>query len=299
MQFLPVSAKFNEIKKQGIKGVIYIAKNNPTDLPEIQGKIKTLKYVELDYGPDFEKLDIIPLSCMHIGCRYFNEEKLTGYIKWISEEKRRRVFLLGDIFDAILDGSPGNMHEATCSLKDAKLKAESLLRPIKDQIDLVIPGNHDNRIFNKTTDEIIFDLCKFLGIESKYHFGDYTGVIRFGKQTANHNKPVVYSFFISHGSGGSATAAGKLSRLMGLADIVKNCDLYIMAHIHDILTAKIEPYTVDSRNGQLKAVTQTFVSSSSWLEYGGYALEKKYKPSKTGSPRIRLYGYKKDIHVSV
>jgi len=206
---------------------------------------------------------------------------------------------LGDIFDAILDGSPGNMHEAVCSLKDAKLLAEDILKPIADKIDLVVPGNHDNRIFNKTTDEIIFDLCKYLGIERKYHFGDYTGVIRFGKQTVNHNKPVVYSFFCTHGSGGSTTPAGKLTRLLGIAEIVKNCDLYTMAHIHDMLTCKLEPFTVDSRNGKLVSMVQTFVSSSSWLDYGGYALEKKYKPAKTGSPRIRLYGDRKDIHISI
>ena len=236
---------------------------------------------------------------MHIGSRYFNEQKLRGYIKWIAEKESRRAWILGDIFDAILDGSPGNMHESTCTLKEAKLLAEDIFKPIVNQIDIVVPGNHDNRIFNKTTDEIIFDLCKFLGIESKYHFGDYTGVIRFGKQISNHNKPVVYSFFASHGGGGATTPSGKLNRLLGLAEIVKNCDVYFMAHIHDILICKLEPFTIDSRNGQMKSITQTFVSSSSWLDYGGYALEKKYRPAKTGSPRVRLYGNRKDCHVSI
>ena len=236
---------------------------------------------------------------MHIGSPFFNETKLRGHIKWIAEKEHRRAWILGDIFDAILDGSPGNMHEAVCSLKDAKLLAEDILKPIAYKIDLVVPGNHDNRIFNKTTDEIIFDLCKYLGIESKYHFGDYTGVIRFGKQTANHNKPVAYTFICTHGSGGSTTIAGKITRLLGIAEIVKNCDLNVMAHIHDILTCKLEPFIVDSRNGQLKSMVQTFVSSSSWLDYGGYALEKKYRPAKTGSPRIRLYGDRKDIHISI
>ena len=268
-------------------------------MPEIHGKIKTIKYIELNYSNEWEKLDIIPISCSHIGSRYFNEQKLRGYIKWISEKERRRAWILGDIFDAILDGSPGNMHEATCSLKDAKLLAEDILKPIVDHIDLVIPGNHDNHIFNKTTDEIVFDLCKFLGIEKKYHFGDYSGVVRFGKQTANHNKPVVYSFFATHGGGGATTPSGKLNRLLRLSEIVKDCDVYFMAHIHDILICKLEPFTIDSRNGQMKAITQTFVSSSSWLDYGGYALEKKYRPAKTGSPRVRLYGDRKDIHCSI
>jgi len=236
---------------------------------------------------------------MHIGSPYFNEKKLKGWIKWIAEKETRRVWLLGDIFDAILAGSPGNMHEATMSLKDAKLKAEELLKPIVKQIDIVISGNHDDRIFNLTSDEIIFDLCKWLGIEDKYHFGDCTGVVRFGKNHGKKDKPIVYTFYCTHGSGGSATPGGKINRLLKLGDVVDDCDLYVMAHVHDILVAKLEPFRVDSRNGQLKTVKQTFVTSSSWLDYGGYALSKKYRPGKTGSPRVRLYGREKDIHISI
>ena len=191
------------------------------------------------------------------------------------------------------------MHESVMTLKDAKLKAEELLKPIVNQIDLVIPGNHDDRVFNLTSDEIIFDLCKWLGIEDKYHFGDYTGVIRFGKNQGKKNKLLVYTFYTTHGAGGSTTPGGRINALMKLGNVVEDCDLYVMAHVHDILVTKLSPFRVDSRNGQLKEIKQTFVTSSSWLDYGGYALSKKYRPAKTGSPRIRLYGRKKDVHVSI
>lgn len=253
----------------------------------------------MEFSSKWEKLDIIPLSCLHIGSPYFNEKKVKGYIKWISERPSRRVWLLGDIFDAQLSSSKGNMHEQVLSLKDAKLKAEELFIPIIANIDLVIPGNHDNYCFNETGNDIMFDLCKYLNIPEKYHFGDFTGTIRFGKKDGKQNKPVVYTFFCSHGTGGAATPGGKMNKLIALCNIVEDCDLYVMAHIHDCLTLKLEPFCIDSRNGQLKSIKQTFASSSSWLDYGGYALEKKYRPAKTGSPRIRLYGRKHDIHVSI
>jgi len=253
----------------------------------------------MEFSSKWKKLDIIPLSCFHIGSPYFNEKKLKNWIKWIAEKETRRAWILGDIFDAILAGSPGNQHEQTMSLKNAKLLAERILKPIVKQIDLVIPGNHDGRVFNLTSDEIVFDLCKWLNIEDKYHFGDFTGTIRFGKNHGKRNKLVAYTFYTTHGTGGAATQGGKINKLMQLCNIVENCDLYVMAHVHDILTCKLSPFSVDSRNGQLKEIKQTFVSSSSWLDYGGYALEKKYRPAKTGSPRIRLYGNKKDCHVSI
>lgn len=244
-------------------------------------------------------MDIIPLSCFHIGSQYFNETKLKGYIKWISEKPSRRVWILGDVFDAQCASSKGNQHEQSMTLKDAKLKAEELLIPIIANIDLVISGNHDAYIFNETTDEIVFDLCKYLNIPEKYHFGDFTGTIRFGKLNGKKDKPAVYTFYCTHGTGGATTPGGKMNKLLALSNIVEDCDLYVMAHIHDVLTVKLEPFIIDSRNGQLKNVKQTFASSSSWLDYGGYALEKKYRPAKTGSPRIRLYSGRKDIHVSI
>jgi len=271
---------------------------NPPDIPEINGKIKSIKYIELNYPSQWEKLDIIPLSCFHIGSPEFNEDKLRGYIKWVSERENRRAWIIGDVFDAQLTTSKGNMHEQVLNLRDAKLKARELLKPIVSHIDIVIPGNHDNYCFNETSNDIMLDLCIYLGIEEKYHFGDYAGVVRFGK---NHgkNKPTVYTFYTSHGTGGARTQGAKMNKLIAMSDIVEDCDLYLMAHVHDCLVAKLEPFYIDSRNGQLKQTKQTFASSSSWLDYGGYALEKKYRPSKTGSPRVRLYGNRKDIHVSI
>ncbi len=173
------------------------------------------------------------------------------------------------------------------------------MRPIVKQIDIVIPGNHDNHIFNETTDEVVFDICKYLGIPEKYHFGDYSGTLRFGKCGGKKNKQISYKFYVAHGTGGATTLAGKIKKLNDLALVVRNADFYMQAHFHDILTFKKEPFWIDSRNHQQKTIKQTFVSSSSWLDYGGYALEKKYEPAKTGSPRVRLYGYRKDIHVSI
>jgi UDP-2,3-diacylglucosamine pyrophosphatase LpxH len=268
-------------------------------MPVVHGKIKSIKYIELNYPNEWEKLDIIPLSCFHIGSPEFNEEKLRGYIKWISERENRRTFLLGDIFDAQLTTSKGNMHEQVYNLRDAKLKARELLKPIRDHIDLVIPGNHDNYCFNETSNDIMLDLCIYLDIEGKYHFGDYTGVIRFGKNHGKESKPVVYTFYCTHGTGGATTPGGKINKLIALSNIVEDCDLYLMAHVHDVLTTKLEPFNIDSRNGKLNQTKQTFACSSSWLDYGGYAMEKKYRPAKTGSPRVRLYGYRKDIHVSI
>ena len=193
---------------------------------------------------------------------------------------------------AIID-SKGSPYEAVMTVKDAKLKVKELLTPLaeKDKIKGMDSGNHEHRIWKKTGNDISLDIAIFLNIEKIYDPKGLYGIITVGK--------IKYSFYMKHGKGGGKSRAYKMRKLMEMAGVIKNCDLYIMAHIHDILTFQVKPKFINIAKNREERIKQTFVSSSSYLEYGGYAEEFDYEPSKTGSPRIRLDGLRKDIHVSI
>jgi len=55
----------------------------------------------------------------------------------------------------------------------------------------------------------------------------------------------------------------------------------------------------DYRNKKILEIKQAFVSAGSFLKYGGYAERKGLPITKTGTPRIRFDGTRKDIHVSL
>ena len=230
----------------------------------------------------------MPLSDFHLGDPLFDEEKLQGYIKWIKDNKNAYTFINGDVFDCAIIDSLGNTYEANMTITQAKIKAKNLLMPIKDRIIGLTMGNHERRVWNKTGVDIGFDLAMYLGLEDKY---DQKGIC--GNITINN---INYRYYIKHGSGGGRTQSYKMTCLQRMSEIVLNADLYIMSHVHDILTFQLQPLVIKD---DIETRKQTFVTASSYLKYGGYAEDGNYQPAKTGSPRIRLNALKKDIHVSI
>lgn len=240
---------------------------------------------------DLDHVFIIPLSDLHLGDPNFDEEKLNGYLEWILERENAYVFLNGDIFDCAIIGSKSNPFEAVMTVSEAKRKAKELLIPIKDRVLGITMGNHERRIWKTTGNDVSEDLAMILGLEDIY--GQKGIVINL-----NINNNVNYDIYVKHGTGGGKTQAYRLKKLKECADIVKNADLYIIGHVHDILTFSINPLFINPDRG-LYNRKQTFVASSSYLKYGGYAEDLDFEPAKTGSPRIRLNAIRKDVHVSI
>jgi hypothetical protein len=234
----------------------------------------------------------MPLSDFHLGDPLFDEEKLQGYMNWILENDNCYTFINGDIFDTAIEGSLGNTYEASMNVRDAKIYAKKLLKPLVNRILGINAGNHENRIFKKTGNDISLDMAMYLGLEDVYDRISLVGDITI-------NDKVTYTFYIKHGRGGGKTQAFKMRKLKEMCLIVPNADLFMISHVHDMLTFQIKPQYIDPDVHELVDHKQTFVSSSSFLKFGGYADEGNYEPAKTGSPRIRLNAERKDIHVSI
>ena len=89
------------------------------------------------------------LSDLHIGSKYFMEDELTEFVKWISSpdpvaKKIRFVLIGGDMVDGV-GIYPNQNKELVCQTIEEQLqKAEELLDKIPKNVKIVImPGNHD------------------------------------------------------------------------------------------------------------------------------------------------------------
>jgi len=89
------------------------------------------------------------LSDLHIGSKYFMEEELIEFVKWISSpdpvaRKVRFVLIGGDMVDGV-GIYPNQNKELVCQTIEEQLqKAEDLLDKIPTNVKIVImPGNHD------------------------------------------------------------------------------------------------------------------------------------------------------------
>jgi hypothetical protein len=138
-------------------------------------------------------------------------------------------------------------------------------------------------------------MCSQLGIANRYSSTTALLFIRFGRQSSSrHNRPFLYTIYVTHGSGGGRREGGKVNRLADLASIV-DADIYIHAHTHLPMVFKESFFRVSGSNSSVALVDKLFVNTAASLNYGGYGDRMGYKPASKKSPVIYLDGLKHDM----
>ncbi len=254
-----------------------------------------LNLVEHDLG-DHDHIYVVPLSDLHEGHPSCNKDKFRGYVKWVLERENAFTVVNGDMMDCVLANSPGNRYEATMSPDQQMESVITELKPLADagRILLLLDGNHEARISRDAG----IDVSRIIARELKVTYRRDMGfmVLRFGK--GRNGKQVAYTFAVTHGVGGGRTQGGKANALERFGGIAC-CDVYVIGHVHNMLPFQRVHFVPDLQNGGIIEKKQTFVSSGSFQGYNGYAARNMYAPAKLGSPRIRLSGREKDVHVSI
>ena len=137
-------------------------------------------------------------------------------------------------------------------------------------------------------------MCAQLGILDRYSPASALLFVRLGADSGvgRRHRPVLYTIYCVHGSGGGRKEGGKLQRLVDLSAIC-DADIYVHSHTHLPAIAKTGYFRVSSSNSTVHRVDKLFINTSSAIEYGGYGEVQSYKPSSTDTPLIRLDGTKK------
>ena len=108
-----------------------------------------------------------------------------------------------------------------------------------------------------------------------------------------------YTFYVHHTTGGGTTPGGKINRVDKLRQIVSNADCYLGGHNHSLGAMSVTTRTVDTNHKSIIEQRQVIVDCGSYVKYDdNYSEQMALQPVKLGSPRVRLDGTKKDIHVS-
>lgn len=206
------------------------------------------------------------------------------------------AILLGDICniatkDSVSFGAYGDM----MSPMEQMTTAVDLFKPIADKIILLIDGNHEERITKSTSLEVGHILSRELGCN--YARNSALLFVRFGMET-QHRRPMCYSLYCRHGSGGGSKVGGKLNKLESNASIV-DADVYIQGHTHTPAVFQQDFYRTSASNSSAHKVTHTFVNLGSSLSYGGYGERFGFAPSTKSHPIIRLNNYRKSVNVTM
>jgi predicted phosphodiesterase len=245
--------------------------------------------------PYAETIEIHPMADLHIGDNMCDFKSIMERIEHIKNTPNAYCILDGDLMDTAIASSIGDTYGANLQPMEQLKQCVKIFEPIKDKILCVTPGNHEHRVYKTDGLDMTELMCAQLKIPQKYSPTTALLFVRFGKhKTRNHGRPIMYSIYVTHGSGGGRREGGKVNRLADLASIV-DADCYIHAHTHLPLVFKESFFRVSGSNSSVALVEKLFVNTAASLDYGGYGDKAGFKPASKRSPVIFLDGTKRDL----
>lgn len=231
---------------------------------------------------DKKKFVVHPLSDVHIGAEKHKKQLLKEKIKQIiAGGPTHRVLLLGDLGDTAIVGSPSFRHGAT-TIQDELTEMVRVFKPIADRVDLIIPGNHERRVNRAVGLDYTQQFATLLGRAESYRPGATVVKYMFGKRKNRGSTPV--EMFCHHGYGGGRKGGAKFNKVLDLANIKGDCDIYMMGHVHDQTIGKAKIYI----GWPPRELERYFVITGCYLGLEPYALDCAYPPSAEGSPVIQV-----------
>jgi len=237
-----------------------------------------------------EYLTVVPFGDMHYGSKECDEKLIYEWIDWIKKQKNIAVIGMGDFINCGTKVSVG-----AGSYDDRKIPEEQyndmidMLKPIKDKIIGMHIGNHEERIRQLSSFDIVKEMSKRLDVQ-------YLGYSALNKLKVNKFNYIAFS---THGSSGSTTNAGRIAACQKLQDIA-NADLYLMGHTHGLMNFATSYLDVNLKNKIIEEHKKHFVLTGNFVSWtGGYGEQKNYPLLKKGAPKIKLFGDRFDTHVSL
>lgn len=215
----------------------------------------------------------------------------------IEQDDRALVVLNGDIMNTAVRTGVSDIYGEVAPPMSQIETATRLLEPIKHKIIGGDTGNHENRVYKNDGIDMMRLIMRQLGIEDRYSPEGILMIVRLGWSHRNH-RPICYTLYATHGSGGGRKEGAKAIRLADMAAIV-DADCYIHSHTHLPMVMKEKFFRVDTRSGTVSPVTKLFVNDASSLQYGGYGQTQEYKPMSTSSPVIFLNGARRELKATL
>lgn len=250
-----------------------------------------MKVIKEKLRTDLKSLELHTFADEHIGDELCDIAKLQERIDYVAKTENAYCVLNGDILDYASRSSIGDIETREFNIMGQIQKGVELFSPIKDKILAITSGNHENRAYRKEGIDISRLIAMQLGLEEKYSPASAFIFLRFGMDN-KRKRPMCYTVYMLHGSGGGRKEGAKAIRLADMASIA-DADIYIHSHTHLPMIMKQGFFRVDTANSAVANCTKLFVNTASGLRYGGYGEAGEFKPNSTDTPVIFLNGTKK------
>lgn len=223
----------------------------------------------------------------HPNCNVCKIEKTIQYCL----DNKVYVLLMGDLIEAGTKTSVGDsIYMQKLNPQEQYEAVEEMLRPLAEA-GLIIGchlGNHEARLIKETSVNLIKIICKTLKIT-------YLGAACWSLVYVGNQSYTIYSL---HGKTGSKFVYTKLKAVV---DISHNflADIMAMGHVHDVNDSSTLVQIVNKNRKMVVESKKYHILTGHYLNYdGSYAQDGGMSIGKQGSPKVKLYANKFDIHVS-
>lgn len=248
-----------------------------------------------------EKKDIkiYPISDVHLGAAEHLETFWNDFVGKVQEDENAYVILGGDLINNSTRNSVANVFAETMRPREQKRLMAEMLSPIKDKILCAVTGNHERRSGKDADDDPTYDIMCKLDIEDVYRENVAFLKLQFGDVYGDGKKNPTYTFVVTHGAGGGMLTGGSVNRNERFGYVIDGMDCLVVGHTHKPWVTQPSKIKIDAHNNKVSIKPFKVVSSTSWLDYGGYAAQKMLIPSSHAPQIITVCGNHKEIKVTM
>ena len=257
----------------------------------IVGRPIKLNIKELEVRPNKKYSEVIFCGDWHYGARECDVDRIKRMLDYCLKTKTY-IFLMGDLIESGLKNSVGaSVYRQIHNPQKQMEKVISFLEPLAEKklILGILEGNHERRIEKETGISITKIISNFLHVP--YLRSACWNLWKVGKES--------YTIYALHGSSGSRFIYTKLKALVDISHSF-NADLMAMGHVHEIDDDSQIVQEVDKTRKIVIENKKFLILTGHYLRYdNSYVQEKGYPISKMGSPKIKFFSEKHDIHTSM
>lgn len=241
-----------------------------------------LKQINVEHKINSNSIYIVPIGDIHIGHKSFNDKYLNQALKFVKKNRDRcRIFILGDVLESATKTSVGRaVYEEKMHLQDQLDEAVRIFQPYADLIDIIVTGNHEERIAKDTSLEVLREFAYRIGREDAY--SEFCGVVNVKL------KNLVYSSYVWHGATGAIRESTVVTAILKMREKVIS-HLYFMGHTHKLFSLSSEIAIPNFETEEVTVIKQLFVNTGSSLENSGYAEQKGYPFHRLGYGAVEIF----------
>ena len=246
---------------------------------------------------DREDLVVYPVADIHFGSKECRVDDFKKFIDKVSKDDNASLILAGDLINNTTRSCVANIFEETMRPSEQKRKMAEMLKPAADKILCIVSGNHERRSIRDGDDDPTYDIAVKIDREDVYRPEMAFVHIQMGNGRNNGETNPAYMIGVTHGAGGGGTTGASVNRSGKFAGVIEGLDLLVTGHTHKPSVTPPFRLVTDPRSGKVYMRHTHVVVCSSWMDYGGYAMEKMMPPSGYIKQRILIGGRKKSIEV--